>query len=558
MIHRQLILMILPAFLLFANVLSAQDQNYWIQLESFRQLSDSERYVEQVSRLIPRLHIFNSFRGRYLVVTGMYSKQEAADLRAQLISQGAIDEYSSISVGRHFRDKVWPLEIMEQDVVTTATVDNTPTTTLSVAPKENVLAAQAALKWFGDYSGRVDGLFGPRTASAIRSFQRRTGASATGRLTESFLRELTDSYNLEIDTIGFEPFVSTVAGISIEIPTNMLEYSRIDQPFVYFDPKPNQNLRLYLVSVSGDVIGFEALYKAFQEISFIPSGGTGAIVGDRFEIRAYSQVNNAYADVRLFDNRIKGFLLIWHAEETELIERVLVAMSESLQETSELTLAIPIENPSLREQSQLVDLDIPRPKQRISGFFIDSVGTVATSAVVADQCERILLGSGAQVESIAVDQDNGIAIIFPDDREIPIAHAKIQPNAVSYGTQLKVAGYSFGGELGSPTLTDAVWNGPDPRPGFENRALVSAELLSGDVGGPILDSKGAVVGILIADASHHRNLPARIHPVASAASLQQVASTVGKSIQLSRSEQEIDYIDMNQLAEDITVLVECY
>jgi Putative peptidoglycan binding domain len=43
-------------------------------------------------------------------------------------------------------------------------------------------AVQAALAWRGFYSGRIDGVMGPETQSAIRSFQAHQGLPATGQI----------------------------------------------------------------------------------------------------------------------------------------------------------------------------------------------------------------------------------------------------------------------------------------------------------------------------------------------------------------------------------------
>jgi hypothetical protein len=43
-------------------------------------------------------------------------------------------------------------------------------------------AVQAALAWRGFYSGRIDGVMGPETRSAIRSFQAHQGLPVTGEI----------------------------------------------------------------------------------------------------------------------------------------------------------------------------------------------------------------------------------------------------------------------------------------------------------------------------------------------------------------------------------------
>ncbi|MCZ6722007.1 MAG: SEL1-like repeat protein, partial [Proteobacteria bacterium] len=56
-----------------------------------------------------------------------------------------------------------------------------------------VLAAQRALKQLGYYDGRVDGLAGPMTESAIRTFQRDLGLASDGGLSEAFFGALAEA-----------------------------------------------------------------------------------------------------------------------------------------------------------------------------------------------------------------------------------------------------------------------------------------------------------------------------------------------------------------------------
>ncbi|HYY29862.1 MAG TPA: peptidoglycan-binding domain-containing protein [Chthoniobacterales bacterium] len=51
-------------------------------------------------------------------------------------------------------------------------------------------AVQAALAWRGYYNGRIDGVMGPETRSAIRSFQRQQGLQETGEIDSSLTKAL--------------------------------------------------------------------------------------------------------------------------------------------------------------------------------------------------------------------------------------------------------------------------------------------------------------------------------------------------------------------------------
>lgn len=51
-------------------------------------------------------------------------------------------------------------------------------------------AVQAGLAWRGYYSGRIDGVMGPETRDAIRSFQARKGLPVTGQIDSGLIDAL--------------------------------------------------------------------------------------------------------------------------------------------------------------------------------------------------------------------------------------------------------------------------------------------------------------------------------------------------------------------------------
>ena len=67
-----------------------------------------------------------------------------------------------------------------------------PVTSSSHSQKtqEQNVQVQAALRKLGYYSGAVDGLMGPATQTAIRTFQIDHGLSVTGKIDEKLQKEL--------------------------------------------------------------------------------------------------------------------------------------------------------------------------------------------------------------------------------------------------------------------------------------------------------------------------------------------------------------------------------
>src|SRR5438270_3946842 len=51
-------------------------------------------------------------------------------------------------------------------------------------PKQKLMDIQQMLIWTGDYTGAIDGMFGPATESAIQKYQIQNGWAADGLLTD--------------------------------------------------------------------------------------------------------------------------------------------------------------------------------------------------------------------------------------------------------------------------------------------------------------------------------------------------------------------------------------
>ena len=551
MISRMFAPAVCAACVLISAALHAQDRNYWLQLNSFRNLPAAREYVREVSGQVAGLRIFRSSRDRYLVVSGQYPQREAAQLRARLMTRQVISEVSSITTGRHFRAQVWPSGSEEEPEP--AEPDG-----FRLGP-DDAIAAQTALRWFGDYRGAIDGIVGSGTDAAIRSFQVRAGTAPSGRLTRGQFQDLMELYNHEIGITGLETAAHRASGISLEIPSAMLSPARIEEPFVYFDAAPSHQVQLILVSLPGNAVVFESVFHALQANSFIPEGGSRTLGRDRFEIRSENTDVSVYADVRLFEDRIKGYLIIWHPDNGGLMERVTRAMSESLLESSESTLTLPVEGAEA-DSPPLVALDVPRPRFRQSGFYIDTSGSVATGSSVAESCGRILLSPSFEMRLGPVDHSSGIALLLPVNGQAPLGYARLRAAPeISPGEPVTVSGYSFGGALGSPSQTSGSWHGDDPRPGREGQGLIAADAYPGDVGGPVLDGTGAVAGILAADRRDGgRQLPEGIHPAAASAALSRLAAAAGIAVQYSFSRADIHFSELARAAKDFTVLVECY
>ncbi len=204
-------------------------------------------------------------------------------------------------------------------------------------------------------------------------------------------------------------------------------------------------------------------------------------------------------------------------------------------------------------------LEIRRPIRARSGFFIDGAGSVLTTSDAVGQCQRITLDDGVEADVIAEDMPLGLALLKPRQALAPLSVAQFASDEPRLQSDIAVSGYSFGGVLSAPTLTygtlaDVKGLNGDNR---VQRLTISKE--PADAGGPVLASSGAVVGMLLADASGgNRQLPSDVAFAADAPALAAFLSANGVNPSASKLGEPIPPEDLTVLAADLTVLVSCW
>ena len=79
----------------------------------------------------------------------------------------------------------------------------------------------------------------------------------------------------------------------------------------------------------------------------------------------------------------------------------------------------------------------------------------------------------------------------------PQAVAALTRASLRPGAELSVAGYSYGGRLPAAVLTFGSLDAAEGLMGEPGRLRLVAPVMAGDMGGPVLDAMGGVVGVLI-------------------------------------------------------------
>jgi peptidoglycan hydrolase-like protein with peptidoglycan-binding domain len=125
-------------------------------------------------------------------------------------------------------------------VEVTGSVDETPQIPTKPVGNEDVFEIQRKLTAFKLFDGKVDGLYGPRTARSIKAFEEAVGRKGTGELTPEIIALIADT---PITTdLGAKPEAAVVArpgkSVTAEIKTETPALTLVEEPNALPAPAP--------------------------------------------------------------------------------------------------------------------------------------------------------------------------------------------------------------------------------------------------------------------------------------------------------------------------------
>lgn len=555
----------------------------WVQIEAQPTL---EQARDRAAAYAGRLSDVNGFRlntGWYGIALGPYERTDAERVLRVYRLQGQVPRDSFIVNADSFRDQFWPAGtetsaqaplVAPNPLETAATDTATVTPAVPAAPvdetpeearrNEALLSAeerrdlQTALKAAGFYNATIDGAFGRGTRSSMADWQAAQGYEATGVLTTRQRKALMDDYNAPLISVGLRYIRDEGAGIGMQMPLGAVKFARYESPFVHYDTIGDSGIRLLLISQPGDQATLYGLYDILQTLQIVPLSGPREKGRDSFTIEGSGQGIVTHAEASLKGTEIKGFVLVWPQGDEARRSRVLAAMQDSFERLDGV-----LDPNAGANAPQTVDLvsglAVRKPRLSRSGVYVDARGTVLTAAENVAHCSRITLDHDYDARVIASDPQSGLAVLRPEQVLAPMVVAKLRPGAPRLQSDVAVAGYSYGGTLGAPTLTFgtvADLKGLDGETGVTRLALAPLE---GDSGGPVLDDTGTVLGLLLPTKAGAQHLP---EGVSFAANSEVIAALLTKAgVSITRNDGSAPQLapdDLSKLAMGMTVLVGCW
>lgn len=569
------------AFCGFVTMAAAQDRA-WIQIEAQPTVAKAVERAEAWAGVFPDVAAYETRTGWTVVTLGPYDPAEAAGRLNELRGNNMIPPDAFISDGAGYGAQVWTKDSTapadtalpeaaapedtaqpEAPVVVAEEPDETPAearASEALLLKEERVALQQALAWYGFYQGGLDGAFGKGTRASMAAWQDANGYEPTGILTSRQRATLVGNYQADQAEFGFSSQSVAEAGIEITLPLSLVEFKGYEPPFVRFDAVNGSGLTILLISEPGGAEALSGLYDILQTLEAVPAGGERSKGEDSFTISASGPGVESYAYAATAKGMVKGYLAIWNPADADRMTRILPVLQSSFRPVGDKALdpgLVPMED-ALRS-GLLAGLEVRRPKLSRSGFFVDAAGTVATVAEAVDHCARITIDHDTEATVTLSDAASGIALITPATPLSPPAVAALAATSPSPGTEMAVAGYSYEDKLPAPVLTFGIFEEAKGLAGEPGLVRLSAPVLAGDRGGPVVDPSGAVVGLLIpGGAPQGKELPQGVAFAADVPVLSALMARAALTPVMATATAAATPDALNRAALGMTVLVSCW
>ncbi len=571
----------------FWTVLSAAAafaQDTWVQIEALPSLAEAESRARAYAGVFPNVAGFELSSGWYGIMIGPFAPGEAAQQIDLLKGERLIPRDSYIPENSRLRQRFWPVGAgaiaaapAGEDAELQEGIAGTEPAPLSPAPvlpdetprearaseaallPEERQTIQQALQWMGFYTGKIDGAFGAGTRKSMGAWQAAKGYEETGILTTAQRAELTGDYRDEVASIGLETLASGDAGIEITLPTALVEFARFQPPFVQYEAKDGSGYQVLLISQQGDEATLFGLYDIMQTLEIVPLEGERERKAGAFVLTGKNAKLQSYTQVQLRGGLIKGFTLVWPPEDGNRAVRVLEAMKSSFKPVGDRALDDSLGAPLAEDKATLLaGLQVRRPTLSRSGFFLDGTGLIATTAGTVAGCGRVTINGRYDADVVTTDAARGLAILSPRQPLAPRATVAFQTAVPRLNAEVAIGGYPYEDALDAPVTTFGTLEAMTGLDGEADLTRLALTTLPGDEGGPVLDSSGALIGMLLPRPDGNRVLPDDVQYALDATAISAALAAQGITAESVAQTGALPAEDLSRLASGITVLVSCW
>ena len=200
-----------------------------------------------------------------------------------------------------------------------------------------------------------------------------------------------------------------------------------------------------------------------------------------------------------------------------------------------------------------------------SGFRVSADGHILTNAHVVRGCAEVRAPTGMSVRVVAYDDAADLALLESSSRSPDAVAAFRQGRGIRSGASVVVVGHPLHGILASEASVSAGIVSALAGPGDDRRLIqITAPVQPGNSGGPVLDSAGNVIGVVVArldvlkvgrDAGY---LPQNVNFAVAAGAARAFLDAEGVPYLTSPSQRALPTDQVAATGKRFTVLVECW
>ena len=567
----------------------APDQYVWIQVEARPDLKSAMNRIKVYRTKISNVVGFEIEGGWFGITLGPYKSHIADALLAEFKEKGLIPPDSfvarRVTYGSQFyTPRTSSPQLITEQSLNQAEVDTTTqvVTEIAIATEtatelelsdaekleitkisENALTfdekkyLQRALAWANHYQGAIDGLYGPETRQAMLDWQIKNRYPHTGFMAPAERSLLLNKYTPVISKLNLVQISNLRAGITLLVPRGILGPAKYEAPFVRFEATDNSNTQIILISQAGDATRLKALFEVIQTLDIVPKGGILNLGEAGFSIETSNNELFTTGFAKLIDGKIKGAILVWPSEDEARRLRLKAQIFDSFGSLGGVLPEAEFFETGLLPKDLISGLKIRQPIFARSGVFLNAEGVVLTANRDLELCGSIELGFGTQAKVKAFNSH--LAVLTPMEKISPPGITSFQLGPLKAPRRITAGGYSFGGSLGAPTLTRGLLQELGDLSGNDKISRLQIDTLPGDAGGPIYDSGGNVIGILLPkSAETERQLPNNVNFSANWNLISSLLNEANISISLTEDKPHPDLISLSDAAKNTIALITCW
>ena len=399
---------------------------------------------------------------------------------------------------------------------------------------------QLALAFQGDYNGLLDGDWGKRSQQALEAYAFRESGQAPANWHLSGL-----AFDLveEIDRGGWQMYYNALLGMSYLFPTAQSEEAGSDSNFNNWEHTAS-SLRYSFTTSDQD-----RAQKIHDFVYGEAAAGSDpySLRKDDFAITAVQKANGRHLYARSHYLRGQWSTVVLSADDRDvhLVRAVTASMQEgqatpirfqqggfldrNIQATLDFIDRQDQENPPVAAPSAPVasasggdsvnrpraaaqpdttpaPVTRPEPKRSASssgtGIVVRSDGLVLTNAHVVDGCTDLRIdGRPATLRNVSDTYDLALLSI---DAAKALPYAAFAPEAAGLNSDVTVLGYPLSGLLGGLNVTRGAVSAVTGLSGDSITMQITAPVQPGNSGGPVVDDKGQVVGVVVSKLDAQR------------------------------------------------------